>query len=239
MAAKFAHDLLISCKSLVNLHVYQKVDSGLKGWLNSIKLININSENRKTTVFFSKLCRAEDMFRHQILAVCSKISCLILSYLSINGAVLLLKAVLRHHCRTLRVLSVTRCDFGAESFELLRKLFTVCVSLTVIKITRCTMSQLYHNTVTLLSFLPPHVTKLLIGGDYCIDLNDLLVIVRSNPHLEVLWYADCRVESEECDYEGTKAKVLECGGEKLRVIDDLWPEFSDEFYDSECFGYSN
>lgn len=241
LTERFAYDLLTSCKVLENLHIYQKVRSGHRGWLNSIKMINMGT--RKSTLFLSKLCRTEDSYRHQILAACPNTSSIMLSHLRAqDGTALVLEAVLLHNLTTLRVLSVTRCVFGSKSHDVLRQIFAKCTSLTVVRVTLCDITQLGQNIVSLLCNLPQNITKLLIGGDHSLDLAGLLAIVKTNPHLEVLWFRTCTIYIDtevDFDYEATKVKVEECGGEKLRVVDNLFPEFDDEFFDSECFGYSD
>jgi hypothetical protein len=224
LTIKFACCLLSSCKVLEELHLYFKRPNSENWWANCIKVRRIYNNNM---LFLSKLgdgC-------HEIVLKCLDNHRILLSNLRLMDSLLLAALLLNNP--NLHTISITECILGRESFDLLKEIIYQRLSLTVIKITNCYMVQLAHNIVSLLSNLPLHVTALLIGAHPSIDLADLLVIVKSNPHLEVLWFADCKIETEECNYEATKLKVLACGGTKLRIVDDLWPEFADEFFDFE------
>ncbi len=131
----------------------------------------------------------------------------------------------------LRAISFSSCTFGRESFAMTRSLFRKCPLLTSIKLSSCYVIPVDRRVIDLLHALPVNVIHLLIGEHVRMNLDDLLAIVSSNPQLEVLWFADCDLDSENIDYESIKVKVRNCGGKNLRIIDSLWPEFCDGFFD--------
>jgi hypothetical protein len=92
--------------------------------------------------------------------------------------------------------------------------------------------ELFSDTlVHLLSDLPVHLTSLLIGFHDGFDVTSLLSIVRSNQHLETIWYARCKLESTDCDKASIGEYVQACGGEKLVIIEEEFPQFlADEFF---------
>jgi hypothetical protein len=222
MTTKYTCGLFSSCKVLVDLYIHHKRSSNW--WTNCVKVRN---KNNNSMLFLSELTDG----CHEILFCCPNNHRILLSNLRLMDTLLL--AALLHYNPNLHTISINECILGPESFDLLRNIFYQCTSLVVIKITSCCMVFLAHNIVSLLSNLPLHVTSLLIGMHITIDLADLQAIVKSNLHLEVLWFANCMVETLVCDYEATKLKVLACGGPRLRIVDDLWPEFADEFFDFE------
>ncbi len=165
--------------------------------------------------------------RNEILLACHRgIRKISLSHMQLRKQLFLATLVLLN--LNLSVISITNCFFGTASYLLMREIFMTSPLLTTIHMTFCHAEA---SVFDLLCSLPHNVTRLLIGVHQKMDLSHLLLIVSSNPQLELLWFANCKLDTPECDYEAIKKKLQACSGGKLRIIDSMWPEFYDGFFD--------
>ncbi len=230
---QYVRELLLSCAALKDLEIkhqrHRFDNSFLEVKIKRFKETNCN-------LFLNNMTSANfDHRQNEVLAYCPNNHKISLTY--IRTISLSFISSLMSHNVNLHTISMTECIFGADSFHSLRLLFERCMNLNVIKMRNCSFELMEQTLVTLLSDLPQHVTTLLICGHPNLNLDDLLLIVGSNPHLETLWYALCKIETAMCDREATKIKIQSCGCKQLNIVDKEWPSFlmDDDFYLGENY----
>jgi hypothetical protein len=218
--AKFASEVLSTCKSISNLHLFFQRPERDQSMLRNVKVSNFQGSNQK--LFLSDFGHNSDE-HNDILTNC----CINNETIALTNVFFLEPPKFLSHLMALnpnlRVFSIKKCVLGADSFLWLRTLFEKCSTLHTIHIAECNLVLLAHRVVGLLSSLPRNVTTLLIGKHTSIiDLADLKVIVKSNPFLKTLWFDHHGGDSLILeDYVFNKAELYACGTQ-LKIIDDLW-----------------
>lgn len=223
---KFTCELLKYLKVFKDLHVSRTVATAHYDMVKeSVRVRNFGEES---SLHMYKL---SEETRHEILVNCPNNRKISLRDLKFTNDRLFMDHLINCNLR-LHTISLSQCVFGLESYTMLRLLFQKCTHLAVIKIEYGSFVMPDHTLVSLLSFLPRHVTTLLLGHKLGIGLEALLSIVRSNPHLETLWYFHCVMETDEFDLHADqceqlatfKKKIQECGGDKLNILDGEVPD---------------
>ncbi len=224
----FCNQILTSCKVIQNFTIFlERPHTPSAICLNKIKVSRFEAKSRM--LFLSGLGDGGIEKRHELLMSCHDNHKISLAHMRLWDPILF--KTLETQNPKLTSISVADCTLSAKSFESLRSVLLRCTMLTTVCVQNCLCVSLGLSLVSLLSDLPSNIKILFIGSHPGIDLADIVTIILSNPYLETLWFAECEVETVQCSYLECKQKILRCGGARLRIVDDLWPEFIDGFLD--------